>query len=172
MNAICSKKLKTRLTVPDGRVPIILLAEDSESDVLLLKRAFDQMGIHVLLYSVRDGAEAIAYLEGQGKYEQRAEFPLPDLLLLDLKMPLANGFEVIQWVRAQPRLSPLRIVVLTTSDQVGDIDRAHRLGANSFLVKPVSFSEFRETVQTLAHYWLDLSRTPHASRPPRKPLES
>jgi CheY-like chemotaxis protein len=93
-------------------------------------------------------------------------------LLLDLKMPLANGFEVIQWVRTQPRLAALRIVVLTTSDQVVDIDRAHRLGANSFLVKPVSFTEFRETVQSLVHYWLDLSRTPYTSRPPRKPLES
>jgi CheY-like chemotaxis protein len=159
------------LVVPDGRVPIILLAEDSESDVLLLKRAFDHAGVQVLLHAVQDGAEAIAYLEGQGKYAQRSEFPLPDLLLLDLKMPLANGFEVIQWVRAQPRLSTLRIVVLTTSDQLVDIDRAHRLGANSFLVKPVSFSEFRETVQTLVHYWLSLSRTPHTSRPPRKPLE-
>jgi len=157
--------------VPDGRAPIILLAEDSESDVLLLKRAFQQMGVPVLLHSVHDGAEAIAYLKGDGKYAQRAEFPLPDLLLLDLKMPLANGFEVIQWVRAQPRLSALRIVVLTTSDQVVDIDRAHRLGANSFLVKPVSFSEFRDTVQTLCHYWLSLSRTPYTSRPPRKQAE-
>lgn len=139
--------------------------------MVLLKRAFDQMGVQVLLHSVRDGAEAIAYLEGQGKYEQRAEFPLPDLLLLDLKMPLLNGFEVIQWIRSQPRLAGLRIVVLTTSDQVVDIDRAHRLGANSFLVKPVSFSEFREAVQTLCHYWLSLSRTPHASRPPRRQIE-
>ena len=158
--------------MPEGRVPIILLAEDNESDVLLLKRAFDQAGVQVLLHAVHEGAQAIAYLSGEGKYEHRAEFPLPDLLLLDLKMPLANGFEVIQWVRAQPRLSALRIVVLTTSDQVADIDRAHRLGANSFLVKPVSFSEFRETVQTLCHYWLSLSQTPYASRPPRRQTET
>ena len=150
------------------RVPIILLADDSDSDLLLLRRAFDQMGINVLVHAVRDGAEAIAYLEGQGKYAMRAEFPLPELLLLDLKMPMVNGFEVIQWVRAQPRLAGLRIVVLTTSGQVGDVDRAHRLGANSFLVKPVSFAEFKKTVEALVHYWLSLSKLPHSSRPARR----
>lgn len=152
----------------DTRVPIILLADDSETDVLLLRRAFDLMGFPVLLHTVEDGAEAIAYLEGQGKYQTRSEFPLPDLLLLDLKMPMANGFEVIQWVRAQPRLASLRIVVLTTSDQTIDIDRAHRLGANSFLVKPISFDEFKKTVKSLCDYWLTLSKLPYSSRPARK----
>ena len=151
-----------------GRQPIILLADDSEADVLLLQRAFSHMGIDVLLHVVADGAEAIAYLQGEGRYGQREEFPLPDLLLLDLKMPLANGFEVIEWVRAQPRLTPLRIVVLTTSDQSRDIDRAHRLGANSFLVKPVSFDDFKVMVRKLCDYWLEVSKVPYASRPARR----
>lgn len=157
--------------MPVTRQPIVLLAEDSEADVILLERAFAHMGIEVLLHAVPDGAETIAYLQGEGRYSRREEFPLPDLLLLDLKMPLANGFEVIEWVRAQPRLSGLRIVVLTTSDQSRDIDRAHRLGANSFLVKPVSFDEFKVMVQKLCDYWLEVSKTPFASRPARKNIE-
>src|SRR5258705_2940594 len=148
--------------------PIILLAEDNEADVVLLERAFEHLGVDVLLHVVQNGEQAIAYLQGEGKYQRREEFPLPDLLLLDLKMPLANGFEVIEWVRAQPRLAGLRIVVLTTSEQLRDIDRAHRLGANSFLVKPVSFDEFKETVRTLCDYLLGLSRMPHSSRPARE----
>ena len=154
--------------VVPNRQPIILLAEDNHADVLLLERAFEHIGVDVLLHVVENGEQAISYLEGEGKYQRREEFPLPDLLLLDLKMPLANGFEVIEWVRAQPRLAGLRIVVLTTSEQLRDVDRAHRLGANSFLVKPVSFDEFKETVRTLCDYWLGLSRTPHSSRPARK----
>jgi CheY-like chemotaxis protein len=155
----------------DGRQPIILLAEDSEADVLLLERAFAHLGIDVLVHSVPDGAEAIAYLNGDGRYARREEFPLPDLLLLDLKMPLANGFEVIQWVRAQPRLAALRIVVLTTSDQERDIDRAHRVGANSFLVKPISFDDFKVLVRKLCEYWLQVSETPHTSRPARRNIQ-
>jgi CheY-like chemotaxis protein len=152
----------------DGRQPVILLAEDSEADVLLLERAFAHLGIDVVLHAVPDGVEAIAYLNGEGRYAQREEFPLPDLVLLDLKMPVANGFEVIQWVRAQPRLAALRIVVLTTSDQLRDVDRAHRVGANSFLVKPISFDDFKVLVRRLCEYWLQVSETPHTSRPPRK----
>jgi two-component system response regulator len=144
------------------------LAEDNEADVLLLERAFKHTGVDVLLHVVPTGEQAIAYFQGDGKYARREEFPLPDLLLLDLKMPLANGFEVIEWVRAQPRLATLRIVVLTTSEQVLDIDRAHRLGANSFLVKPVSFDDFKAMIRSLSDYWLQLSRTPHSSRPARK----
>jgi CheY-like chemotaxis protein len=144
------------------------LAEDNEADVLLLERAFKHAGVDVLLHVVPTGEQAIAYLQGDGKYARREEFPVPDLLLLDLKMPLANGFEVIEWVRAQPRLATLRIVVLTTSEQVLDIDRAHRLGANSFLVKPVSFEDFKVMIRSLSDYWLQLSRTPHSSRPARR----
>jgi CheY-like chemotaxis protein len=155
----------------NGRQPVILLAEDSEADVLLLERAFKHVGIDALVHTVADGVEAIAYLNGDGRYARREEFPLPDLVLLDLKMPLANGFEVIEWVRAQPRLVALRIVVLTTSDQVRDIDRAHRVGANSFLVKPISFDDFKVLVRQLCDYWLDVSRTPHASRPPRRKVQ-
>lgn len=152
----------------DSRQPIILVAEDTEADADLLRRAFRDVGVNALLHFAENGEEAIAYLEGEGKYGQRTEFPLPDLLLLDLKMPRANGFEVIEWVRSQPRLSPLRIVVLTTSDQFRDIDRAHRVGANSFLVKPITYDDFVEVVRKLCDYWLEVSKLPYSSRPARR----
>src|SRR5258705_12172576 len=113
---------------------VILLAEDREDDILLVQRAFAKGEIANPLFVVRDGDEAICYLSGIGKYGNRAEYPLPDLLLLDLKMPRTDGFEVLRWVRQQPGLSALRIVVLTSSENIRDVNQAYRLGANSFLV--------------------------------------
>src|SRR5690349_14765253 len=115
---------------------IILLAEDREDDVLLIQQAFEQAGIRNPLFVVRDGEEAISYLSGEGKYAKREEFPLPDLLLLDLKMPRKDGFDVLRWLMQQPSLSALRVLVLTTSGEIYDVDEAYQLGANSFLVKP------------------------------------
>src|SRR5262245_26928604 len=100
---------------------VILLAEDREDDILLLPRAFARGEIQNPLFVVRDGEEAISYLSGIGKYANRAEHPLPDLLLLDLKMPRADGFEVLRWIRQQAGLSSLRVVVLTASDQIRDV---------------------------------------------------
>src|SRR5690242_9739823 len=103
-------------------VGVILLAEDSETDVLLTRRAFAKANLLNPLHVVSDGEEAIAYLAGEGRYANRAEYPLPELLLLDLKMPKKNGLEVLQWVRDQPGLRGLRIVVLTTSDLAQDVN--------------------------------------------------
>src|ERR1051325_881269 len=97
---------------------VILLADDGEDDVTLVRRAFKKAGLLNPLQVVKDGDEAIAYLKGEGAYRNRLEVPLPDLLLLDLKMPRKNGFEVLQWIRAQPSLSALRVVVLTSSEEV------------------------------------------------------
>src|SRR5688572_32346687 len=88
--------------------PVILLAEDNENDISVLRRAFRQARLPALIHEVSDGDEAIEYLEGKGKYARRDEFPVPDLLLLDLKMPRRSGLEVISWVRRQPHLSALR----------------------------------------------------------------
>ena len=145
--------------------PVILIAEDNENDVLMLRRAFGQLGINVPIHIVSDGEQTIAYLEGAGRYSNRAEYPLPDLLLLDLKMPRTNGFEVLQWVRANSSLALLRIVVLTTSDRTADLNRAYQLGANSFLVKPLHFDDFRNTLRAIYDYWL-LNKVPEISRPP------
>ena len=88
------------------------------------------------IFVVNDGEETSAYLDGQGKFANRYEYPLPELLLLDLKMPGKNGFEVLEWIRQQPGLKRLRIVVLTTWDSPQDVNRAYELGANAFMVKP------------------------------------
>jgi CheY-like chemotaxis protein len=143
---------------------IILLAEDREEDIILVQRAFKQAYINNPLYVVRNGEEAIDYLSGVGKYSNREEYPVPDLLLLDLKMPRVDGFEVLQWVRAQPGLSTLRIVVLTMSEDMRDVNRAYRLGANSFLVKPMEFQDVMELGKSLTQYWLQLSKAPEIHR--------
>jgi CheY-like chemotaxis protein len=144
---------------------VILLAEDREDDILLVQRAFTKGEVSNPLFVVRDGDEAISYLSGIGKFGNRAEYPLPDLLLLDLKMPRVDGFEVLRWVRQQPGFSSLRVVVLTASDQIRDVNTAYRLGANSFMVKPTDFENVIEMAKTLRNYWLQMSKAPDVSRP-------
>lgn len=147
--------------------PVILLADDGEDDVLMFRRAFSDVGVESALQVVRHGEEVIAYLKGEGKYANRDEYPLPTLLLLDLKMPRKNGFDVLEWIRQQPSLRRMLIVVLTTSERVEDINRAYRLGANSFLTKPLNFSEFRDMLTSLHTYWVTFNRPPVSERPPR-----
>jgi CheY-like chemotaxis protein len=146
---------------------VILLAEDEEDYVLLIKHAFQKAAIPNPLHVVWNGQEAIAYLGGTGKYADRAEYPLPDLLLLDLKMPRVNGFEVLQWLRSQPGLSTLRVLVLTSSDQIRDVNEAYRLGANSFLVKPSDFEDVMSLSRLIQDFWLKASLAPETFRPPR-----
>src|SRR5579862_82152 len=153
--------------MPDHAV--ILLAEDEEDYVLLIKHAFAQGNIPNPLHVVWNGQEAISYLKGEGKYSNRDEFPLPDLLLLDLKMPRMNGFEVLKWLRAQPGLSALRVLVLTSSDQIRDVNEAYQLGANSFLVKPSDFQDVTQLSRLIQDFWLKASKAPEIFRPPRKP---
>jgi CheY-like chemotaxis protein len=146
---------------------VILLAEDEEDYVLLIKRAFAKANIPNPLHVVWNGQEAIAYLKGEGKYSNREEYPLPDLFLLDLKMPRVNGFEVLKWVRAQPGLAPLRVLVLTSSDAIRDVNEAYKLGANSFLVKPMDFQDFAQLSRLIQEFWLKTSKTPETFRLPK-----
>jgi CheY-like chemotaxis protein len=148
---------------------VILLAEDNEDHVLLTRRAFKQAGLVNPIFVVQDGEEAIAYLSGEGKFSNRSEYPLPTLLLLDLKMPRKNGFDVLEWLRHQPTLAALRVVVLTTSDQIMDVNRAYQLGANSFLTKPVDFRDFVQLSSAIKGYWLWMSRAPEVERPNGNP---
>src|SRR5882762_9528893 len=144
--------------MPDQAV--ILIAEDREDDVLLIRRAFRRAGILNPFQVVRDGDEAIGYLQGEGQYANRAEYPLPALMLLDLKMPRTDGFEVLKWVRQQPELAGLRVIVLTSSSDIRDINKAYELGANSFLVKPMDFQNFVEMTRFLQGHWLQTSKAP------------
>lgn len=150
---------------------VILLAEDELDHILLIRHAFKQAGLLNPLQVVRHGEEVIAYLQGTGKYANRAEYPLPSLILLDLKMPRKDGFEVLQWIRQQPGISSMRVVVLTSSDEIKDVNRAYALGANSFLTKPLDFRDFVQLSQTIKGYWLWMSRAPETFRDVRRPEE-
>ena len=143
-----------------AEVHTVLFAEDDDNDSFFLERAFKQAKIANPLKRVNDGEEAIEYLSGHGKYSDREVFPLPCLLLLDLKMPRKNGFEVLQWIRAQPGLKRLPVVVLTSSREDPDINRAYDLAANTYLVKPVQFEGLVEMMKALTMYWLMLAEKP------------
>jgi len=147
---------------------IILLAEDDENHVFLIRRAFKKANLLNPLYVVRDGEETIAYLQGEGQFANRDEYPLPTLLLLDLKMPRKDGFQVLEWIRKDPNLRRLRVVVLTSSEEIRDVNRAYELGANSFLVKPMDMQEFMRLTDAIHGYWLWLSRAPEVDRPSRE----
>src|SRR5262245_57890910 len=139
---------------------VILLAEDRDDDVRLITRAFEQTGIDVPIQIVRDGEEAILYLAGEGKYSNRLEFPLPTILLLDLKMPRADGFDVLNWIKTQSSLRSIVVLVLTNSEDIRDVNRAYALGANSFLVKPFDFNDTKALGKLIHDYWLKTNAPP------------
>ena len=138
----------------------VLIVEDDPFDLKLIQRAIDKARIVNPVQSVEDGAAAIAYLTGESPYENRAEYPLPVLILLDLKLPKKNGFEVLQRLRAQPGLSRVPVVVLTSSAETPGINKAYDLGANSYLVKPVDSDSLVDLLKTVKLYWLVTNTTP------------
>jgi CheY-like chemotaxis protein len=139
----------------------ILLVEDDENDVMLLQRAFRRAAIVNPLQIVRHGDDAVAYLEGTGEFADRDLHPLPVLMLLDLKLPRRTGLEVLQWVKERAGLKRIPIIVLTSSKNDDDVNRAYELGANSYVVKPVSFETLLELVKSLELYWLVLNERPN-----------
>ena len=138
----------------------ILIVEDNTDDVLLIKRAFQQCGVANPLRFVTDGEQAVAYLKGTGEFGDRKKNPLPVLILLDLKMPRMNGFEFLRWLRNEPDLKKIIVVILTSSSESPDINRAYELGANSYLVKPVRFEDLIRIVKELHLYWLIMNEKP------------
>ena len=141
----------------------ILLVEDDENDVMLLQRAFRRAAIVNPLQVVRHGDDAVAYLEGTGEFADRRLHPLPVLMLLDLKLPRRTGLEVLQWVKERSGVKKIPIIVLTSSKNDEDVNRAYELGANSYVVKPVSFETLLELVKSLELYWLVLNERPNVS---------
>jgi CheY-like chemotaxis protein len=138
----------------------ILLVEDDANDVILIRRAFAKAEIKNPVYTVEDGDAAVAYLAGEGTYADRDDHPLPGVVLLDLKLPRRSGLEVLEWVRQSPTLRRLPIVVLTSSRESADVNRAYDLGANSYLVKPVGFDALTDLVRILQGYWVGWNEQP------------
>src|SRR4029077_7285914 len=132
----------------------ILQVEDDANDVFLLQRAFVQAGITNPVQVATDGQMAVDYLAGRERFANRARFPLPGLVLLDLKLPRKSGREVLQWIRAQPMLRRIVVIIFTTAQYAGDVGLAYDLGANSFLVKPADFSEYVGIARLLKDWWL------------------
>ena len=138
----------------------ILHVEDDPNDVLLIARAFRKAGSAAQLRVVNDGEQALQYLGGMNSFANRDQFPLPSLVLLDLKLPRKSGIEVLEWMRTQPRLKRIPVLMLTSSRQPVDINRAYDLGVNAYLVKPVNFDGLVEMVRMLDHFWLRVNEHP------------
>ena len=136
----------------------ILIVEDNADDLYILKRSFRLAEISNELRHVEDGQQAIEYLQGVGPFFDRIAYPLPSLVLLDLKLPIKDGFDVLTWIRQHPHLKGLIVLILSSSGEDGDVSRAYELGANAFLVKPASIDKLTEMVRTLGMFWLNHNR--------------
>ena len=140
---------------------VILLVEDSEDDVLLFRRTLRKSGVPAALHLAEDGRQAMHYLAGTAPFADRRQHPLPDLVLLDLKLPHVGGFEVLRWIRAQPAFDPLCVVLLTSSPEPSDVATAYAAGANSYLTKPIT----AETLRELCGLCRDAPAGPHGTLP-------
>jgi two-component system, response regulator len=144
---------------------VILLVEDNPDDEALTLRALTKNNIKNEVMVARDGAEALEYLHGTGKYAGRDTSKLPQVVLLDLKLPKVDGLEVLRTMRADPRTRLLPVVILTSSVEEQDRVSGYELGANSYVRKPVDFTQFLEAARQLGLYWLVLNESPPAKKP-------
>ena len=138
----------------------VLYAEDEDDDVFIMKRAFRDSSISNPLAIATNGQDAIDYLMGVGPYADRGKFPMPCLLLLDLKMPRVSGFEVLDWIRHQRRLDALAVIVLTSSTHPEDMIRAYGLRANAYLIKPSNPAKLLEITKSVKDFWLTHNEPP------------
>jgi CheY-like chemotaxis protein len=131
----------------------LLVAEDSQADVFLLERALRQTGVAINARFVSDGQEAVDYLEGLGEFSDRQTYPMPAVIMLDLKMPRFNGFDVLSWLKAQPEHRRTPVIIFSSSDDRRDIDRAYELGANCYVAKPGPTGDLPELLRILDAFW-------------------
>jgi len=139
---------------------IIFLVEDNPDDVVLTERALKKSHILNKLVVARDGAEALEYIFGTGNYSGRDMSKMPEVILLDLKLPKIDGLEVLKKIRADKRTKLLPVVILTSSKEENDLINGYSLGANSYIRKPVNFNQFAEAIRQLGLYWLVLNEAP------------
>jgi CheY-like chemotaxis protein len=133
----------------------ILLVEDNEDDVFLMKHALTGAGVSNPVFVVETGQQAVDYLSGVGQYADRRAYPLPVIVFLDLKLPLMSGHEVLAWIRGQRQFESLVVVVLTSSNEPSDVRRSYSLGANSYLVKPMSARQLIDLAKAFNWSWLE-----------------
>jgi CheY-like chemotaxis protein len=134
----------------------VLLAEDDSNDVELVRRAFRENGSPNLVHAVGDGEAAIQYLAGEGIYADRASYPFPALFLLDLKMPIKDGIEVLQWLHAHPDIpARLPVVVFSSTELPNETQMAYAMDIQACIVKPLDYTALREKIRILKEYWLD-----------------
>lgn len=142
------------------RVAHILLVEDNRMDVELTLDAFKEARLLNTIYVSPNGQDALDYLFGRGKYADRIAYPIPNLVLLDLKLPGIDGFEVLRQVKSAPILRRLPVIILTSSKEEGDRALTYDIGANSYIVKPVSFNGFLDVIKQIEGYWISLNVAP------------
>ncbi|MGF1522334.1 MAG: response regulator [Leptolyngbyaceae cyanobacterium] len=138
----------------------ILLVENDPNDILFIQRAFRQADVTVTIQVVDDRDTVIDYLSGTGAYTDRDRYPLPRVILLDLKLSRRSGLEILEWIKQQPFIKRIPVIVLTSSKETIDIDQSYDLGVNSYLVKPVNFKALSEMIALLGTYWLRLNEHP------------
>jgi CheY-like chemotaxis protein len=132
----------------------ILQVEDSEDDALLLQLAFKKAGVANPIITVSSGDEAICYLKGEGAYSDRDQFPIPKVILVDLKLPGLSGFQVLEWMKRQPQLKGILIFAITGHHEIGQVNRAYSLGARSFLTKPFDAQDVANLVKAFKGFWV------------------
>ena len=142
----------------------ILLVEDNEDDVFLMQFALKSANIANLLHVVEDGERAVEYLSGAGPYADRAQFPYPGLVFLDVKLPYMSGFDVLEWMRSGPNFKHVPVIVLTSSEEPGDLERAYALGATSYLVKSIDTKSMRDVVRGIGEYAALIGTAPERRR--------
>ena len=142
----------------------VLYVENEENDVLFMHRAFKRAGLDGCLHALPDGRTAMRYLAGEARYADRDLYPFPGLLLMDLNLPAISGFELLGWLRQQPEMQKLPVVIFSSSAHEEDMQRARELGADDYLQKPRSGAQFVELVQALRQKWL-LGKDPDAEQP-------
>src|SRR5262245_57296629 len=143
-----------------GKPITILMADDDSDDRLMTKEAFEESRVANDLRFVEDGLELMDYLYRRGKYSDPAASPRPGLILLDLNMPKKDGREALEEIKSDPKLRPIRVIVLTTSKAEEDILRSYDLSAASYITKPVTFAALTEVIKTLGKYWLEIVELP------------
>jgi CheY-like chemotaxis protein len=142
----------------------ILIAEDNEADFHLLELALRKNDIQNPIQLCRDGQEAIEYLQGAGAFSDRAKFPFPSVLFLDIKMPRKCGLEVLEWLKAHPKCSVIPVMVLTASRMESDVKKAYELGANAYMVKPSAFGDLVSLIGTACKFWSLCEKPPVPER--------